>query len=194
MKLNQEQIVDEAIRLLHEHGLKQVTLRNLADRLEMKAPSLFWYIKNKDELLALIDEKIFRQCIEQIPPCSTWQDWARHYGLSLWEAQSMAPDIPNLITQVNLGRETREYLYQLLYDQLSPFGLDMTLAMKLQSSIQAMVTGWTVLTNVPGKHLRDIDQEFSPLRDDISQALDILISGWETTLETHTENLKKGAA
>jgi len=41
MKLNQEQIVDEAIRLLHEHGLKQVTLRNLADRLEMKAPSLF---------------------------------------------------------------------------------------------------------------------------------------------------------
>jgi len=106
----------------------------------------------------------------------------------------MAPDIPNLITQVNLGRETRESLYQLLYDQLSPFGLDMTLAMKLQSSIQAMVTGWTVLTNVPGKHLRDIDQEFSPLRDDISQALDILISGWETTLETHTENLKKGAA
>ncbi len=185
MKLSREQIVDEAITLLHEQGLKQVTLRNLADRLDMKAPSLFWYFKNKDELLALIDETIFRQCIECIPDCSTWQEWVRLYGLSMWEAQSRAPDIPNLITQVNLSLETRQTLYQLLHDKLSPYGLDMSVAMKLQSSVQALITGWTVLTNLPRRKEAQPDIEFSPLRDDITHALDVLIQGWEVDLGKH---------
>jgi TetR/AcrR family tetracycline transcriptional repressor len=180
MKLSREKIVTEAIALLYEQGLKQVTLRNLADRLDMKAPSLFWYIRNKDELLALISAEIFRQCVESIPSCPTWQTWLHHYGLSLWEAQCKAPDIPNLITQVNLGRETREALYQLLYDQLSPYGLDMNLVMKIQGSVQALVTGWTVLTNIPRAVLSEGD--YSPLRDDMVRALDVLISGWETAL------------
>ena len=181
MKLSREQIVNEAIALLHEQGLKQVTLRNLADRLDMKAPSLFWYFRNKDELLALIDAEIFRQCVEAIPSCATWQTWLHHYGLSLWEAQCKAPDIPNLITQVNLSRETRQSLYQLLYDQISPFGLDMETAMKMQSSVQALVTGWTVLTNVPREELPE--GEFSPVREDMVRALDVLISGWEAALD-----------
>lgn len=180
MKLSREQIVNEAINLLHEQGLKQVTLRNLAERLGMRAPSLFWYFKNKDELLAMVDAEIFRQCVRDIPPCDTWQQWLHHYGESLWQAQCKAPDIPHLITQVNLSREERDALYQLLHEQMSPFGLDMPLAMKMQSSVQALVTGWTVLTNKPtGESAR---AEYSPRNTDMIAALDILISGWETAL------------
>jgi len=191
MKLTREQIVNEAIALLHEEGLKQVTLRNLADRLDMRAPSLFWYFKNKDELLALIDAEIFKQCIEKIPTCDTWQDWLHEYGLSLWEAQSRAPDIPNLITQVNLSRETRETLYQLLHDELAPFGLNMKEAMKMQSAVQALVTGWTVLTNVPRDDTPDI--EFSPVRDDLVRALDVLIAGWEREISVPTHYQRREA-
>ena len=181
-KLTKEQIVEEAIALLHEEGLKQVTLRNLADRLDMRAPSLFWYIKNKDELLALIDETIFRQCVEAIPPCKTWQEWLHQYGLALWDAQCRAPDIPNLITQVNLGREVRQTLYQLLYDELAVFGIDMNIAMKMQSSVQALVTGWTVLSSVGSDKERLPDREFSPVQSDMTQALEVLIQGWADRL------------
>lgn len=182
MKLSKEQIVDEAIALLHEQGLKQVTLRNLADRLDMRAPSLFWYIKNKDELLALIDETIFRQCVERIPPSKTWQEWLFHYGLSLWEAQCKAPDIPNLITRVNLGTEVRQTLYQLLYNELSVFGIDMTQAMKMQSSVQALVTGWTVLSSLNSEKDAPSGTEFSPVKADMTQALEVLIQGWEARM------------
>jgi len=193
MKLSKGQIVEEAIALLHEQGLKKVTLRNLADRLDMKAPSLFWYIKNKDELLALIDEQLFRKCVDAIPPCKNWQVWLKHYGLALWEAQCKAPDIPNLITQVNLGLEVRETLYQLLHDELSVFNIDMNTAMAMQSSVQALVTGWTVLTNVPrGKEGKEI--EFSPAGHDINEALNVLITGWELRIEQPAEPAKKGAA
>jgi TetR/AcrR family tetracycline transcriptional repressor len=180
MKVTQDQIVREAIALLYEQGLKQVTLRNLAERLSMRAPSLFWHIKNKDELLALIDEAIFRQCVESIPPSKTWQEWLQHYGRALWEAQCKAPDIPNLITQVNLGPEVRQTLYQLLYDELVVFGIDMDLAMKMQGSVQALVTGWTVLTSVPRDQV--MGNEYSPLKSGLVEALDALIQGWEVAL------------
>jgi TetR/AcrR family tetracycline transcriptional repressor len=183
MKLSKEQIVEEAISLLHEQGLKQVTLRNLADRLDMRAPSLFWYIKNKDELLALIDEAIFRECVNNVPVCDTWQEWMRQFGLSIWDAQSKAPDIPHLITRVNLSDETRTTLAQLIHDSLSGYGLDMTVAMKIQASVQALVTGWTVLTSAPHQNNTEIatgnKKDFSPDKQSISQALDVLISGWE---------------
>ena len=179
MKLTKEKIVIEAIALLNEEGLQKVTLRNLADRLSIKAPSLFWHIKNKDELLALIDETIFRQCIEDIPACKTWQQWLFCYGQSLWEAQCKAPDIPNLITQVNLGQQTRQTLYQLLHDELSVFGIDMGIAMKMQSSVQALVTGWTVLSSVGSDKESQPGTEFSPVKSDMTEALEVLIQGWE---------------
>ena len=180
MKVSKDQIVQEAIALLYEQGLRQVTLRNLAERLSMRAPSLFWHIRNKDELLALIDEAIFRQCVESIPPSKTWQEWLHYYGLALWEAQCKAPDIPNLITQVNLGPEVRQTLYQLLYDELVVFGIDMHLAMKMQSSVQALVTGWTVLTSVPRDQAAE--QQYSPRKSGLVEALDALIHGWEAAL------------
>ncbi len=184
LKLTKEKIVDEAIALLHERGLKHVTLRNLADRLDMKAPSLFWYIKNKDELLCLIDETIFRQCVESIPTCGTWQEWMHAYGISIWEAQSKAPDIPNLITQVNLSDQTRETLFELIRDKLSVFELDIKTAMKIQASVQALITGWTVLTNA--RHAeRRLKKEFSPNKEDVSSAMSVLISGWETKIQHH---------
>jgi len=184
MKLTKEKIVIEAIALLNEEGLQKVTLRNLADRLSIKAPSLFWHIKNKDELLALVDESVFRQCVENIPPCKTWQQWLYQFGLSLWAAQCKAPDIPNMITQVNLSKESRQTLYQLLYDQLSIFGIDMAMAIKMQSSIQALVTGWTVLSNVSKDKDEVADTEFvySPFEADMTQALEVLIQGWEDEL------------
>ena len=184
MKLTKEKIVGEAIALLQERGLKQVTLRNLADRLDIKAPSLFWYIKNKDELLSLIDETIFRQCVESIPTCGTWQAWMHAYGISIWEAQSKAPDIPNLITQVNLSDQTRKTLFELIRDKLSVFEMDIETAMKIQASVQALITGWTVLTNA--RHAeRRLEKEFSPNIEDVSSAMGVLISGWEAKIQNH---------
>ena len=189
MKLSKEKIVEEAIALLNEEGLHKVTLRNLADRLSIKAPSLFWHIKNKDELLALIDESIFRQCVEAIPECKSWQEWLYQFGLSLWDAQCKAPDIPNMITQVNLSKESRQTLYQLLYDELAVFDIEMNHAMRMQSSVQALVTGWTVLSNVGPDKDTPAKFEYSPFKADMTQALKVLIQGWEDDL-----NLLQAAA
>lgn len=182
MKLSKDQIVSEAIALLQERGLKEVSLRNLAERLNVKAPSLFWYIRNKSELLALIDEHIFRECLLAIPACSIFTEWLRHYGLVLWDAQCRAPDIPNLITRADLSEEVRHSLHGMLEAQLTGFGVDMALAMRVQASVQALVTGWTVLSGLPGDGKSGDSSNFSPEQDSFREGLDALIRGWEPIL------------
>lgn len=58
MAMSKEVILDEAILLLNEKGIHSLTMRELASRLNIKASSLYWHIKNKDELLQLVSDSI----------------------------------------------------------------------------------------------------------------------------------------
>ena len=53
MKVNRDIIVQAALRLLDDTGLEDLTLRKLAQALDIQAPTLYWHFKSKD---ALIDE------------------------------------------------------------------------------------------------------------------------------------------
>ena len=55
--LDRQQVVDEALELLDDEGLDALSLRALAGRLGVQAPTLYWHIGSKAELLdALADE------------------------------------------------------------------------------------------------------------------------------------------
>jgi TetR/AcrR family tetracycline transcriptional repressor len=56
--LDQNQVVRAALALLDEVGLDALTMRRLADRLDVKAASLYRHVRNKDELLALLGDEI----------------------------------------------------------------------------------------------------------------------------------------
>lgn len=60
--LNQDIIVDMAISILNTNGLNKLSMRSLADKLGIKASSLYWYFKNKNELLLYISEYISQKC------------------------------------------------------------------------------------------------------------------------------------
>jgi AcrR family transcriptional regulator len=56
--LDRERLVREALALLDEVGLDDLSMRRLADRLGVTAASLYWYVRSKDELLALLADAI----------------------------------------------------------------------------------------------------------------------------------------
>jgi TetR/AcrR family tetracycline transcriptional repressor len=56
--LDLERIVRAALVLLDEAGLDGLSMRALAERLGVKAASLYWYVQNKDELLELLADAI----------------------------------------------------------------------------------------------------------------------------------------
>ncbi|WP_223830199.1 TetR/AcrR family transcriptional regulator C-terminal domain-containing protein [Paenibacillus arenilitoris] len=70
-------IVQAALTLLQEEGLAQLTMRKLAARLDIKGASLYWHIKNKNELLSLIADRICKE----IKPANDRAAWEEAFVL-----------------------------------------------------------------------------------------------------------------
>jgi AcrR family transcriptional regulator len=69
--LNRERIAQTAIAIADKEGFAAVTIRRLAAELNAGAMSLYHYVKNKDDLLALMDDQLMAEMLlsEQL------EDW-----------------------------------------------------------------------------------------------------------------------
>src|SRR6266851_7837665 len=56
--LSRSRLVAEALGLIQEEGLEALSMRGLADRLNVKAASLYWHVRDRRELLELLAESI----------------------------------------------------------------------------------------------------------------------------------------
>jgi AcrR family transcriptional regulator len=66
MEISQEAVVLAAIDILNREGIERLTMRALAQVLGVKAPALYWHIKNKQDLIDQIAEKM---SAEMLPSC-----------------------------------------------------------------------------------------------------------------------------
>jgi TetR/AcrR family tetracycline transcriptional repressor len=71
--LTRERLVDAALDLIKEEGMEGLSMRALADKLEVKAASLYWHVRDRRELIELLAEAI----LETVPTPSRHTDW-RH--------------------------------------------------------------------------------------------------------------------
>src|SRR5437879_13799155 len=62
-----EHIVGAALDLLDEAGLEGLTMRALAERMGVRAASLYWHIRDKEQLLGLLAEAIVGEVPEPAP-------------------------------------------------------------------------------------------------------------------------------
>lgn len=61
--------------LLDEEGLDRLSLRHLGERLGVRAPTLYWHIRDKRHLLDLIAAEMFRETFERYRLPTAAQDW-----------------------------------------------------------------------------------------------------------------------
>jgi AcrR family transcriptional regulator len=57
-RLSRARLVSEALGLVQEEGVEALSMRGLADRLNVKAASLYWHVRDRRELLELLAESI----------------------------------------------------------------------------------------------------------------------------------------
>jgi AcrR family transcriptional regulator len=77
MSISKEEIVHNALILLDDDGLDGVTLRKLATKLKIKAPSLYWHFKSKQALLDEMASAIIDGVAQNNPPEESWQETIR---------------------------------------------------------------------------------------------------------------------
>lgn len=169
-KLDLNLIVGEALALLGEKGLAEISLRKVAMRLGVGVSSLYWHVQDKAELYRLMSSRVFRSCVDAVPPSASWQEWLRQFGLALWHAQVTVRDAHQLIAQASMDDSARRAVRDEIVDTLAGLGLDRAIAAPAQRSVQALVTGWTTLKPLQG------EEEDRPTFED---ALAALIAGWD---------------
>lgn len=145
--LSKTEIVEEAIRLLEEEGLERLSMRKLASRLGVQAPTLYYYIPDKSALLNEVLSVLFQRCLDRMPPSKTWQEWMRAFGEAIWEVQQEERFSPVLILTTQLDEEHFQQTLDRLHAELAKFDVDQEQAFFLQAAVQAIITGWSIFAN-----------------------------------------------
>ncbi|MEV6880286.1 TetR/AcrR family transcriptional regulator C-terminal domain-containing protein [Amycolatopsis sp. NPDC051128] len=75
MALNRQDIARSGLKLLNEVGLNGLTLRLIAADLGVKAPALYWHMKNKQELLDEMATQMYRDSAADRKPPASLGEW-----------------------------------------------------------------------------------------------------------------------
>ncbi|MEU6866689.1 TetR/AcrR family transcriptional regulator C-terminal domain-containing protein [Streptomyces sp. NPDC046876] len=80
MKLTKERIVDAGMAVFAQAGYHGLSMRQVAERLDAHAGSLYYHVRNKDELLTLMADRVCHRAhaagtaaLDALPPGATWQ-------------------------------------------------------------------------------------------------------------------------
>lgn len=174
--LTSHDIVNEAILLVREEGVDGLSMRKLASRLKVQAPTLYYYIPDKSALLNEILTVLFASCLSRMPPCETWQDWMRAYGAAIWDVQREERFAPLLILNTQLDEAHFQATLVRIKSQLSAFPVDQDKLFFLQSAVQAVVTGWSVFANA--RYAEKVEQ-FINFKDAAMDSVESLVKSWE---------------
>ena len=91
----QEAIVAAALELLSNYGLSDLSLRDIAKKMDIRAPALYWYFKNKADLVDHMAEAILiKEFANSTPRADSerWQDWLMREMKTLRKAMLAYPD------------------------------------------------------------------------------------------------------
>jgi AcrR family transcriptional regulator len=133
--LTRERLVSAALELIGEEGLEGLSMRALADRLEVKAASLYWHVRDRRELLELLAESI----LETVRPArgrSGWRTAVLDAGAALRERVRAQNDASRILLEVP-DALTASPTYLELTKQLEAAGLQPVEA--VEASLMVMV-------------------------------------------------------
>lgn len=81
--ITRERLVAAALDVLDDGGIDAVTVRAVAQRLDVKAPALYWHVRNKQALLDEMGTEIHRRVqssLHGVIPSASWLDDLDRYA------------------------------------------------------------------------------------------------------------------
>ncbi|GIG64125.1 TetR/AcrR family transcriptional regulator [Phytomonospora endophytica] len=101
--LSVEHIVAEAIGLLDEEGIEQLSMRKLGARMNAGATSLYRHVANKDELIELVVDEVYGELtVPKVTTPERWRENATEVAGSLRAMMLRHPWVGTVLGQVGL--------------------------------------------------------------------------------------------
>jgi TetR/AcrR family transcriptional regulator, tetracycline repressor protein len=105
-RLQRDDVVAAALDLLADTGLDGMTLRDVAARLSIQAPALYWHFANKRDMVEAMAEALladFVAALELPDDPADWRAWLRQTGHGLREAMLARPDGARIVAGSGVG-------------------------------------------------------------------------------------------
>jgi AcrR family transcriptional regulator len=147
MKVNRDIIVQAALRLLDDIGLEDLTLRKLAQALDIQAPTLYWHFKSKD---ALIDEMATLVLVSGadnlLPgePSDDWRVWISTFGQGLRKTLLSYRDGGRMIAGTRLTNTLFQETAERIGRQLTQAGFTTRQAVTLLSAVYTFTVSFVI--------------------------------------------------
>lgn len=73
-QISEDKILEASWELLGEEGIEKLSMRRLADRLGIQAPSLYWYFKSKQKLYQRLANQVSKIILEEFHSEGDWKE------------------------------------------------------------------------------------------------------------------------
>jgi AcrR family transcriptional regulator len=98
--LTREAIVDAALRVLDAEGIEGLSMRRVGEELKVGAASIYWHVRNKDELLQLILERVIGEMRLPEPDPEHWKEQLHAYAYAVRDILNRHRDV----ARISMGR------------------------------------------------------------------------------------------
>jgi len=121
--ITQDAIVDAALAVLDKVGMDGLSMRRVAEELGTGAASLYWHVRNKEELFQLVFERVTRGSALPEPDPARWKEQLKELACQMRAALSEHRDVARLsFGRVPVGPQLAK-LTEWLFSLLQPIGI-----------------------------------------------------------------------
>jgi len=209
--LSRERVLGAAISLADENGIESLTMRRLAQALGVEAMTLYYYVRNKDDILNGIADIVARE-FELPSPGADWKAAIRKTAISAhevllrhrWAASLMLSSsgvsearlrymdsILGSLRTAGFSAEMTDHAYHVLESHIMGFTLWLVgMNLGTEDEVAAMATAF--LRELPRTELpylaEHVEQHLKPRNPDdegsFAFGLDLILDGLERILAT----------
>jgi TetR/AcrR family transcriptional regulator, tetracycline repressor protein len=116
--LTREVVVERGLRIADAEGLEAVTIRRLGQELGVTPMALYWHVKNKEELLDAMGDRLFADLHVELPEETPWDEQLRAVVQGLVDVLRVHPSCVDLafrrIFATPEGRAVAERTFRVL--------------------------------------------------------------------------------
>ncbi|HEY1919052.1 MAG TPA: TetR/AcrR family transcriptional regulator [Streptosporangiaceae bacterium] len=187
--LTRDAIVDAALRVLDADGIDGLSMRRVGEELKVGAASIYWHVRNKDELLQLILERVIAEMRLPEPDPGHWKEQLREYAFAVRDVLNSHRDV----ARISMGRIPSgpqiAVVMEWLYTLLTPAGIPAQV-IAYSSDLFALFVGAFAFEESLGPSTGDIppEQFLEMMKDYLrslppdrfpytSKAVDLIMSG-----------------
>ncbi|WP_144510852.1 TetR/AcrR family transcriptional regulator [Bacillus sp. FJAT-22090] len=90
-QISEDKILEASWELLGEEGIEKLSMRKLADRLGIQAPSLYWYFKSKQNLYQRLGNQVSKTILEEFHSEGDWKEQLTELAVTVRSVLSRYP-------------------------------------------------------------------------------------------------------